>query len=382
MNAALLVVGLVIGFGYLMVGDATVALLIGVIALDLPFQGRSAMYVAEFIKARRQGQLIVAQVIATLVRVSVGICVAALVGSSLALGLAMLANSIVMVAVGYLLGVKRGEGGGEAFSEAGPSLRFRAQLALHQVSQVLPSQVDYMVVAAAASPALLGAYFVSYQATGAISGVLAGPLSKATMSELQRVPPAERSGATFRVVLIVTSGMGLVAAALGVVVSQGMWLLPAKWADVGMPLTVLLASLPARFMTPLSEALNMVRSRWRRSTGINVIDTAGTALASLVALSGNIVYLAIAITVWKLVFGMARVLVALEGLRRPALGGIVLPALLGVLGTVFSVLRFGELHWGIALGIGIIHLCQLTLVLVAGRERRLLSDKTAEHSGQ
>lgn len=358
-NAVLALIALGLSAVYCAAGNVKVAFLVLMLAVSLPLQGRASMFVAAFIKTRLHTELVLAQVLATLLRLSVGIAAAAIWHSPIALALALLANSSAMVVLTHLQARRRAPEILEVASEPASPWRLRIDRAIHQFSQTLPTQIDYLVVSLVATPQLLGLYFLAYQASAAISGLVAAPLSKTAMAELSRIPSDERFLVVGRLLLGILGVAGLLAAIGGFLALGAREVLPGRWVDVVAPFAILLASVPARFMAPISESLNMVNGKWRRSSVINGIDTCGTALMAVSAVTGSVVVVSICIALWKGLFGCGRVLMALRGLRLSFIGLIVAPPLACISLTAWSVGIHGRLVWPILLSVMTLSLAQL-----------------------
>lgn len=326
-NLVLCVLALSIAAIYALIGSIDVAAVTVILAVALPLQGRTDLLVAAFIKGRLNVQLVVAQIIATVIRLSVGIGAAWLWRSPIALGLAVLGYTMTMVLInGYQ--VKRHPSAVIMRGTAGtPPLHLRRDRATHKVTQVLPAQIDYFLVSLIASQELLGIYYLAYQATSAITGVITGPLTRTTIAELSHIDGEQRTRVAGALLLQVTALSTIGVLVVTALASKLQPLIPESWAGVIVPFAILLAGVPARFLTPLGEALDIVNGRWRRSSALNLVDAAGTSLASLTALSGDVVLLSLAISVWKVLFGAGRGMMALEGGRRPAALGVVSPVL-------------------------------------------------------
>lgn len=372
-NYLLGAVGLLIAIFFAVFVDLRVAPLIAVLAFGLPLQGRAAMLVAVFIKTRSQSKLISYQVIGTLVRLSVGIFVAIIWQSPFALALSYISYSAIVVVLGNLWIKRFAPPLVTSPSEPSGSWSLRVDRAVHQFSQILPHQSGYLTTSMFASAQLLGLYFFAYQATSAISAVVGPPLSKATMAELTRVEKSERIPLVWRFLILVTALVALYAALVGLASQPVLGLIGERWAGVLAPLVILLSSLPARFILPVTEALFMVSAKWRRSTSINFMDAAGVALSAFIALvilEGDVAVLAACITFWQVGYGNIRAIFALPGHRVLTLITIVLPNTLVVVFFATSVMQLGYLHWIAFLCVLVITGAQLVVFVVSARRAR------------
>ena len=352
------------------IADPRVALLIVLLAIGIPLQGRGAMLVAVFIKVRNRSALIMFQAISTCFRLVVGVCVASIWQSPLALALAHLTYALVLVVIGQIWIKLHGASLLKASSASAGTWTLRIDRALHQVSQVLPHQIGYLTVSLLASAQLLGLFFFAYQATSAISGVLASPLSKATMSELSRVGRSQRVAIVSRFLILTIALVGTLTALVSVIVQPVSSLVGDTWQGVFAPFVILLASLPARFVFPVTEALYMVDGKWRRSMFINLLDAFGVATSAFIALkvlNGDVILLAVAITMWKVLYGNYRAFITLPGKRLIVIVAVIVPNTLFPVITAISVISLGYFHWIAFLTVVAIALFQLLLYKVSRR---------------
>lgn len=366
-NYMLTAVGMLVAVNFTLFADLEVAAMITVLACGLPLQGRATMLIAAFIKIRSRSTLIAFQAVGTVVRLLIGIMVASIWASPLALALAYVSYSLVVVFLGQVW-IKR-SAPQLASAESAPvgSWSLRVDRAVHQVSQTLPNQIDYLTISIFAGAQVLGLYFFAYQATSAISAMLSSPLSKATMSELSGIERARRVPLVCRFLILIVALVGLGSALVSLIIQPLSDFLGERWQDVLAPLVILLSSLPARFVIPITEALNMVNAKWRRSIWINVADALGvcaSAVIALVGVGGGVVTLAIFVTIWKVAFGNVRAIVSLRGQRLLAFVAIVVPSTLYAAIFAMSVLVYGYFGWLAFVAVLIIVSAQL-IVFVA-----------------
>lgn len=347
-NYFLAALGSLIAIIYAVFFDMKIAILIVILVVGLPLQGRSSMLIASFIKTRSQAKLITFQAIATIVRLLVGVLVASIWMSAIALALAYVSYSVALAILGHLWIKRTAPYLLSLTSESAGSRSLRFDRAIHQFSQTLPNQIGYLTTSIFASAQLLGLYFFAYQATSAISGVLASPLSKATMSELSHVDKSQRIPVAWRFLVLVVASVSLLSSCISLMVQPLSGIVGEDWRPVLAPLVIMLASLPARFVLPITEALYMVNAKWRRSIWINLSDAGGIVLSTIIALvvlDGDVVVLAVAITLWKVIFGNTRAFFALPGRRILTAAVIILPNTLFVLVSSVSVIKLGYFHW-------------------------------------
>ena len=89
-------------------------------------------------------------------------------------------------------------------------------------------------------------------------------------------------------------------------------LLRSQWVEAIPAVVLLSASLPARMMGPVMDALQQARDRWWQSTGFNAIDAVGTAAAACTAAWGDVLVLAAALSAWKIALSLLRTWIVLR----------------------------------------------------------------------
>lgn len=304
-NALLAVVGFSLAAAFLWSGATVVGMLVLLASVNLVLLGEGNLLYAAFVKSGRRGVLVLAQLVAAAARLSVGILVAWTTSSAIAFALSMLAYTAVLVIV---LRVVTGPP-----AEPSPTAqlvlpwRRRAAWAGQSVSQMMAGQTDYLVISALGDPVLLGLYFFSYQVTVALSAVLMVPLSRSALSDLATRGGRERETVACQLLLYTLVAVGAVCAVLAALMPVAAALLPAEWRPAVPLVVLLLGSMPARFVAPITDALQMARGRWWLVTRVNVLDAVGTGVAGLTALTGQILLLGSVIVVWKVVMGVLRI---------------------------------------------------------------------------
>lgn len=367
-NLLLMLIGFLVGASYYLRGQGFIALLIVLCSLNFPLLGESNLLYAYYVKSAQRTRLVAAQFLGALVRLTVGVIVAWATASAIAFAVSMLAYSAVLVAV-LRFGYVREEA---AASGVRASVRQRFAWASLSAMQMLASQVDYLVVSLVSTPELLGVYFFSYQVTIGLGTVLAGPLSKSALSELAREVDTRRRILATELIAFTVGGVGIVCAVGAILLLLLRGFLPHEWQSAVPVIVICLGSVPARFVTPITDAVQMAGGRWWRSTSLSGADMVGTALVALVSITGNVVWLAAAVVCWKVLFSLVRYLVALPSLAGVARSGVAvyLPIFAGsmVVGGLDPD-RFGVV--GPALGVLAASLSLLSsLALSRGHGRR------------
>jgi len=366
LNGLLVIGSVAVGVGYWLSGRPELALLVALIGVNIPLLGESNLLYAAYVRRRENGSIVRAQVASGLARTAVGLAVAWLTGSAVALALAVLAYSVVMI---VLLAPRTRawvSGSGDRMTRLG--WRARRAWSVQALCQLLPTQVDFLVVALVAGPTLLGLYFFAYQVTVGLSTVVAGPLAKSVLAALAAQDGRGRPVLAERLMSIVAAGVGTaVAVAVGAITLVG-GVLPGDWEAAAPVIAMLLASLPARFLTALSDAVQMAAGSWWRSAALNAVDAVGTAAVALTAITGDITVLAVSMVAWKTVVMVVRVWrcpLDLSAQRRMA---VVAPAVLVAGALTAAALVGGPSLW--LLTVGALAVCG-TRIAVAWRGGRV-----------
>lgn len=302
--------------GYLAFVDRTdSAVLVLLLGIAIPFQGEADLWYAQFVDSRRTWELIAGQVAASVARLVCAVAIGAAFESSLAFGLSYIVLHATQIA--FLRG-RRGVGVRKV-PPGRPSIgqKDRRRWAVNAVSLNLAAQVDYLVVAAIASPVLLGLYFFAYQATVGVSGTVGLPLSRIALSALAAGERGRDLLAASILARMATIATVVVVGAATTVIVLG-HLLPDQWAPAAPAIALLLGSVPARLMVPVVAALDQAWGRWSRNSVINAVDCVGTAIACLAAIGGDLLILCLSVSIWKTAFAIIRVF---DALRRTSVRG-------------------------------------------------------------
>lgn len=314
-NTVLAAVGFSVAAVYLWAGTQIVGMLVLLASLNLVILGEGNLLYAAFVKSGRRRVLILSQLVAAAARLSVGVLVAWATASAIAFALSMLAYTTVMV-VALRMTVGRPTDPSPAVHPALPWRR-RAAWAGQSVSQMMAGQADYLVISTLGNPVLLGLYFFSYQVTVALSAVLMVPLSRSALNDLANRDVRDREAVASRLLVYTLAAVGAVCAVMAVLMPVAAGLLPTAWRPAVPLVVLLLGSVPARFVAPVTDAVHMASDRWWLVTRMNTVDAIGTGLAGLAALTGQILLLGLAIVVWKVVMALFRIG---SGLRSVGVG--------------------------------------------------------------
>lgn len=358
-NALLAALGLGIAGAYALSGNGEVAILVVVAALTLPLTGSAELMYAAGVKVKVYRKVVAAQSVGAVLKILTGVGIAAVWHSSMALAVS---TAVFYVVMDLLI---RAWVGREAWTApaAGGEVdgRIRAKWAVNSLSMSMPLQVGFLVAQFLSSPAILGIYYFAYQITLGISGLVSVPLARVSLSTLGGSAGQERLELARRLSTLFGAGMITLAALATAAAPLAESLVTERWALVVPATVVLLASLPARMMSPVVDAFQQAENRWWQSTAFNCADIVGTALVALTIISGDVIVLVLSLTAWKVVLSLTRTflvfrqmtLVERLSLTAPVMLSSVLLCLASVdvagLQTVWSALALViGLSWGLS----------------------------------
>ena len=332
-NLLLALVGSAISVAYAIAGNVDVAILSATIAITFPLIGDSDLLYSAGVKHKLYRRVVTSQVASAIAKLAIGVGLAWWTQSAIAIAAATAAYYIV---VELVLGrkVARHAIAEEPDSAPSPAISVRAKWALNSVFQTLPIQIGFLVTQFIADPALLGIYYLAYQATLAVSGVIVAPISRVTLSTFARTELSARAKVAAQISTLIGATLlacGALATLLGPLLAP---LLSEQWQAAVPAALVLFASLPVRIVGPILDAYQQSHDRWWQSTAFNVADTVLTGLASLAALSGDVVLLAAAVSLAKILLGTVRT-AWVFGAERAAIGlQLALPLAIGSIALV------------------------------------------------
>jgi O-antigen/teichoic acid export membrane protein len=366
LNGLLGVGAVAVVVGYWMAGQRELAILVALIGLNIPLLGECNLLYAAYVRRRENGSIVRAQVVSGVARTAVGLVVAWLTRSALAFAVATLAYSAVMIVL--LAPPTRTwlNRSGDRLTRIG--WRARSAWSVQALCQLLPTQVDFLIVALVAGPTLLGLYFFAYQVTVGLSTLVAGPLAKSVLAALAAQDERIRPVLAERLMSVVAAGIGAAAAVAVGTIALAASLLPSDWEAAAPVICILLASVPARFLTALSDAVQMAAGSWWRSAALNAVDAMGTAAVALTAVTGDITALAVSMVAWKTVVMLVRVWRCPLELSPPQRVAVVTPAVLVAGALTVAVLAGRPFLW--LLTAGALAVCG-TRIAVVWRSGRL-----------
>ncbi|MBF4614146.1 oligosaccharide flippase family protein [Curtobacterium sp. VKM Ac-1376] len=309
-NSLLALLGLGLAAIYFVRGEQEVGWLAVIVTLTIPLVGDAERMYSTGVKIRAYGTVVSAQAAAALVKIGVGVLIAALGGGSFSLAVSTLLFYLVMDVFVTSAIRNRMEPGGPELDNIDRRDRFK--WAVNSLFITLPLQAGFLVAQFVTSAHVLGLYYFAYQVTTGISGLISVPLSRVTLSRFAELAGTHRGREARRIATIFGGATLLAAAAMALVLPELRPFLGSTWIDAVPAVILLSASLPARMMTPVMDALQQSRDRWWQSTGFNAVDAAGTAAAALTAATGDVLILAASLSVWKIALGLTRMWVVLR----------------------------------------------------------------------
>jgi O-antigen/teichoic acid export membrane protein len=327
LNLGLTAAAAAVAAGYLFGDKPEVATLAFIAAFSIPFGGDAELMYSTGVKVKKYRAVVLAQVAGAISKLVVGVALAAATGSAIAIAVSTLVFFLVMD-IGLLRVVKR-ETSHEVDEQKAAPLRSRITWAANSLSMTLPLQVGFLVAQFIASPALLGLYFFSFQVTLGISGLVAAPLARVSLSTLGAMAGEARQRMALRLSHYFGLGMLAVVALVSLLLPAFLPVVPADWAAAVPAVAILLASLPIRMIGPVVDAYQQATNKWWQGTAFNILDTLGTAAAALFALTGDILILVLAATVWKILLGVIRCAYVFRDSGSSTLIRLLGPALLG-----------------------------------------------------
>lgn len=354
-NCALALLGCIVALGIYATDRGQLALMVTLVALAIPFTGGALAWNAVAIRSGSLRSTILGQFSGAGAKLVCGVLLAASTTSPTALPLALAVGAGANIVITRRMLASR-----KVLRTASPELvagrsRFdRTRWAAQSLVQFFGAQSDYLVIALVASPYTLGIYFLAYQATVGVSALVSGPLMKSGLVELGRSRGADLE-VTKRLALLTSTYVAVLSALGGGAVMALSPHFPGAWSAAGAPLVMLLGSLTGRLLTPVLEAQLLASGRVGRSFWINGSDVIGTATAALTVVTGNVLWVALAVSTWKVIVCGLRCLTVFRG--RGVL--VALPALASLL--VHGLLAFGAtqgslLAAGVLIGIGLLML--------------------------
>lgn len=326
-NWALVVAAAAVASAYFFADRPEVGVLALIAAVTIPLAGSSDLMYATGVKVRAYRAVVVTQIIAAVVKIVFGIAVAMTTGSAIAIAVSVLVFYMIMD-FGLVRVVQRA-----TVNEADPGDRVglgsRFKWAANSVAMSLPLQIGFLVAQFLASPELLGLYYIAFQVTLGITGLVSAPLSRVSLSTLGQLVGAERLRLGLSLSNLFGLGMLVVASLLAVSLPLAEVVVPVEWRPAVPAIILMVASMPMRMMGPVVDAYQQATNRWWQSTTFNIIDMVGTAGAALFALTGDILLLVLAASLWKILLALGRMIFVFRAAGWAVLLRLLAPIALG-----------------------------------------------------
>ncbi len=317
--------GAIIAALYWVDGNATVAALAAISALSIPLIGDAELMYSTGVKYKAYARVVAAQIAAAAAKIIVGVVIAAVFASPLAFAVStvvfyLLMDALILRRVPILTAQEGGS------TRVVPP-RTRLTWGVNSLFVTLPIQVGFIVAQFGASAEVLGLYFLAYQVSLGLSGLVSVPLARVALSSLAREDAGRRvplSMELCRLFVFAVSGLAALVSLFTPLIGA---VLGPEWTTAAPAVVILLASLAVRMMSPILDGLQQANNRWWQGTAFNAVDTAGTAAAALMSFSGDLLLLVSAVALWKVLFGLVRAAWLLRSARRLPLMATLLPAL-------------------------------------------------------
>lgn len=321
-NVCLAVIGCGIAAAYFSIDRPQVGVLALVAGTTIPLAGAADAYHALRIEQRDAKRILASQTLAALSRIGIGVSVAALTQSAIALAMANMGFWLVSLILMYSKAPSRP-------SDDPPITPMRDRASWLANRWALTFQVQAVIVAAQffASANELGLFFIGYQLIIAVQSLLAAPLQRVVISGLAGVAAMKRHTTAARLVPTV-GAVALVGAGLltvGLVVLGPV--LPPDWTVAVPVATVLAALLPTRLLVPIVDGDMIANARWRLSTSIYLLDGAGCVVLAIVLVPTGPVALAGGVFLWKSAIALARIAMLIGKKFRGGMEVMLLAAL-------------------------------------------------------
>ncbi|MFI8632491.1 oligosaccharide flippase family protein [Microbacterium sp. NPDC077663] len=308
-NAVLMAVALVAAIVVFLAAGAEGGVLALIIALSIPFQGEADVYYAAGVKVRAYAKLVIAQLVAASLKLLVGVGLAIWLGNALALAIPTLLYYVVQIAL--LRGLRKQVAEREENPEP-VTIWERFSWAINSLVMTLPLQIGFFVAQFVTDKETLGLYYLAFQLSLGISGLLAVPLARVALSAFGEESGPGRVRLAVSLSQILGAAVTLAVAGLSAAVVFLGPIVPTDWRAAVPVAIVMMASLPIRLIGPVLEGYQQSNKQWWQSTVFNAIETVASALIALTLAQVDLVTFALILTAWRLLFGIVRMIVVLR----------------------------------------------------------------------
>jgi O-antigen/teichoic acid export membrane protein len=325
-NSGLALLGLGVAGLYLLGGRPEVAALVAVASLCIPVAGDNEMQYSAGVKLKATRHLVTAQVCASAVKLIVAVAIAVSTGSAMALAISMIVSFLALDVL--LLPLARRVNELEktrqpVFMRAS----HRVAWAANALAMSLPLQASFLSAQFVSTSELLGIFYFAFQISLGVSGLMAVPLSRVSLASFSESRGRERDALASRLI----QQFGMIAAcassALAILLLLAAPSVSESW-KLAIPATIaLLASLPIRLIGPIVDGYQQSSNAWWQSTGFNVVAALGMASAGLVGALGEVILVALSVSVWLVLHGLIRIVMVLRCLGTRILSRVLIPNL-------------------------------------------------------
>lgn len=324
---------------YFLSDRSEIGILVVLAAVNIPLTGLSEVLIARSLKASRYRYIVVSQVFAGITKLAVGVALAIITGSALAIGVSGIVFALVLIVM-----LVASAAPSETLPEQRPFMpKDRLSWAANALAMKLPPYVGLFVAQFLTTPEILGVYYLSYQGILAISSVVAPPLKRVVLNSLAQCPDDERRMLAIRL-SHVASSVSALATATAILALPFVWFaVPESWSAALLPVLIFMSQLPGRMLSPVLDAYEQACGYWGKSTRFHIFDALGISVAALSAATDDLVTIAICISAVRIALVCIRCLSSYPAGKygRRLLAGLSLS--LSILLMAASWLREGSL---------------------------------------
>lgn len=332
-NGLLLLLGLAVAGVYWGTGSPSVAVLVSIAACAIPIQGASAVEYALRLRLGHVRRIVIVQIAASIMKLAVGIAVAVITGSAIALAV----SHLVYAACSHVF-MRTKQLPHERNRQATPaSVRKRFLWAINRVAMQVPLYGAIFVAQFLTTPEVLGIYYLANSAILALSSIVAPLLGKVALNAMADVSANQRAGLAMDIGNPISAATACGAALVAILAPMAAGGVSDTWVAALTPLVLMCAALPNRMTTPVLDAIQQSSDRWWSSTGFYVLDGIGTCIAALVAVTDSPVHLALAICIWRTFMGGLRVTTIVPGVSVQKMQLLTMPLAIFILLAIGSV---------------------------------------------
>lgn len=318
LNALLMAVALIAVIPIWILSGTEVGVLALIVALAIPAQGEADTLYALSVQKKVYRRVVWTQAWASAVKLALSVGIAVASSSALAIAIPAFIYNILVIA-GLRSVAKSVRRAQHMESPVPVPRRERISWAINTLVMSLPLQIGFFVAQFVTDAATLGLYYLSFQLSLGISGLLAVPLARVSLSALAEAPSEQRTHLSISLGHALSSGVTAVVALVSMAALVSTTLIPTQW-QAAIPVTlIMLASLPIRLVSPVIEGYQQARNQWWQSTLFNTIECVATVAIALTLSMVSLPQFALLLSAWRLGFGILRMIFVLRDARRASL---------------------------------------------------------------